>query len=208
MPAGARIAEDHGPTGRAARVCARGAIENIFDFFFRHVVFRNVLHIASGWLCALQFSGFSPIAFLLRHELLDGGEWRKAEPTDIDCAKRRAKPDQAGPRGSQNHATARDIEQLARRSRRRRASPGSCPTLALLRRASTSNRALTGFSPSFAHHLRTCSNPLPQPLPRFFLTSVNGWSWWATWLFRNLFTPSICLRTPGLRLAPSAFGSY
>ena len=33
-------------------------------------------------------------------------------PTDMGCAKRWAKPDQAGPRGSQNHATARDIEQF------------------------------------------------------------------------------------------------
>ena len=33
--------------------------------------------------------------------------------TDIDCAKRRAKPDQAGPHGSQNHAATRGIEQLA-----------------------------------------------------------------------------------------------
>jgi hypothetical protein len=38
---------------------------------------------------------------------------RRRAPTDIDCAKRGAEPDQAGPRGSQNHATARDIEQLA-----------------------------------------------------------------------------------------------
>jgi hypothetical protein len=38
---------------------------------------------------------------------------RRRAPTDIDCAKRRAKPDQAGPRGSQNHAAVRDVEQLA-----------------------------------------------------------------------------------------------
>ena len=51
--------------------------------------------------------------FLFRHELLGGCEWWEAGPTDIDCAKRRMKSDQAGPRGSQNHAAARDIEQLA-----------------------------------------------------------------------------------------------
>lgn len=33
-------------------------------------------------------------------------------PTDIDGAKRWAKPDQAGPRGSQNQAATRDIEQF------------------------------------------------------------------------------------------------
>ena len=32
---------------------------------------------------------------------------------DTDCAKRRAKPDRAGPRGSQNHAVARDIKQFS-----------------------------------------------------------------------------------------------
>ena len=37
----------------------------------------------------------------------------EAGAPDIDCAKRGAKPDQAGPRGSQDHAAARDIEQLA-----------------------------------------------------------------------------------------------
>ena len=32
---------------------------------------------------------------------------------DIDCGKRWTKPDHAGPRGSQNHAAARDVEKLA-----------------------------------------------------------------------------------------------